>query len=83
MYWFYTHKRKKNLSGYYISPGPRLNVHTPNNKIVVPRQESRTYTIKSFSNTINKLNEGKKHGTYDRYLLKRINKSLKCKKCYR
>jgi hypothetical protein len=37
----------------------------------IPKNELRLDVITSFSNTINKTNEGKKHGSYDRVLLKR------------
>jgi hypothetical protein len=37
----------------------------------VPMNELRPLILTSFSNTINVKNEGIKHGSYDRYLLKR------------
>ena len=37
----------------------------------VPKNEIRQDIITSFSNTINKKNEGIKHGNYDRVLLKK------------
>ena len=39
--------------------------------IKIPMNELRLDVITSFSNTINKTNEGKKHGSYDRVLLNR------------
>jgi len=37
----------------------------------VPLNEMRILVITSFSNTINKQNEGVKHGDYNRFLLKK------------
>ena len=37
----------------------------------IPKNEIRLDVITAFSNTINKTNEGKKHGSYDRVLLNR------------
>ena len=37
----------------------------------VPINEMRIIVITSFSNTINKQNEGVKHGDYNRFLLKK------------
>lgn len=44
----------------------------------IPKNELRLDVITSFSNTINKTNEGKKHGSYDRVLLNRKKEQL-CK----
>jgi hypothetical protein len=45
----------------------------------IPKNEIRQLVITSYSNTINKTNEGTKHGSYNRVLLKLKNKSF-CKK---
>jgi hypothetical protein len=44
----------------------------------IPKNEIRLDVITSFSNIINKTNEGKKHGSYDRVLLNRKKEQL-CK----
>jgi hypothetical protein len=44
----------------------------------IPKNEIRQEVITSYSNTINLNNEGKKHGSYDRILLKRKMNNL-CK----
>lgn len=45
----------------------------------IPKNEIRQLVITSFSNTINKLNEGKKHSSYNRILLTRKQEQF-CKK---
>jgi hypothetical protein len=45
----------------------------------VPKNEIRQLVITSFSNTINKTNEGIKHSSYNRVLLDRKQNNL-CKK---
>jgi hypothetical protein len=44
----------------------------------VPKNEIRQLVITSFSNTINKTNEGTKHASYNRVLLDRKHNNL-CK----
>ena len=44
----------------------------------IPKNEIRQLVITSYSNTINKTNEGTKHASYNRVLLKLKNKSF-CK----
>jgi hypothetical protein len=43
----------------------------------IPKNEIRQEVITSYSNTINVRNEGKKHASYDRVLLKRKMNNLK------
>ena len=45
----------------------------------IPKNEIRQLVITSYSNTINKTNEGTKHGSYNRVLLKLKNQPF-CKK---
>jgi hypothetical protein len=45
----------------------------------IPKNEIRQEVITAYSNTINVRNEGKKHGSYDRVLLKRKKNNL-CKR---